>query len=269
MLKTRSHPLIAALMLIALAFSSVAQANDFATAMERGTLRIGVSLFTPWTLEDEAGALRGFEIDVGRQLATDMGLDAEFRVYAWDQIIEALLAGEIDLVAAGMAVTPARALRVEFSDPYSASGVTLLAHTANTQSVKQLVDLDQAEFTIATVGDTLGDSVAEQVFTTAERRVFATSADAEKALLAGEVDAYVVSAPEARFLVFEHPETLDIPIAEPLVVVQAAFAVAPGEQRLLNFVNAWITHQRASRWLDAAYDRWFATTAWKNGTPAQ
>jgi ABC-type amino acid transport substrate-binding protein len=142
--------------------------------------------------------------------------------------------------------------------------VTLLAHTANTESVSKLIDLDDEEFTIATVTDTLGDSVAGQVFENAQRRSYASSDEAEAALLAGDVDAYVVSSPEARFLAFDHPDTLDIPLAEPLLVVQAGFAVAPGEARLLNFLDAWITHQRASRWLEAVYERWFATTAWQN-----
>lgn len=252
----------AALLVVSLA--PAALADDLSTALERGTLRIGVSLFTPWTLRAEDGTLRGFEIDVGRQLAADMGLEPEFRVYEWDGVIDGLLAGEIDVIAAGMGITPARALRVAFSDPYSASGVTLLAHTANTESVSKLIDLDDEEFTIATVTDTLGDSVAGQVFENAQRRSYASSDEAEAALLAGEVDAYVVSSPEARFLAFDHPDTLDIPLAEPLLVVQAGFAVAPGEAHLLNFLDAWITHQRASRWLEAVYERWFATTAWQN-----
>jgi polar amino acid transport system substrate-binding protein len=254
------------LLLLAALFTPAALAGDLSTALERGTLRIGVSLFTPWTMRGENGELTGFEIDVGRQLAQDMGLEAEFSVHEWEQITDHLLAGEIDLIAAGMAITPERALKVEFSDPYAASGVTLLAHTANTESVSRLADLDQADYTIASVTDTLGDNVAEQVFTTAERRRFATSAAAEQALLAGDVDAYVVSAPEARFLAFEHPDTLDIPLGEPLIVVQAGFAVAPGEQRLLNFLDAWITHRRASRWLEAVHERWFATTSWMDRT---
>ncbi len=251
--------------LLALSLAPTLHADDFSTALERGTLRVGVSLFTPWTLRDPDGELRGFEIDVARQLAGDMGLEPEFQVYEWDRIINALLAGEIDVIAAGMGITPARALQIAFSDPYSASGVTLLVHTANTESVSRLVDLDRADYTVASVTDTLGDSVAGQVFEHAERRRFATSEEAEAALLAGDIDAYVVSSPEARFLAFDHPDTLDIPLGEPLLVVQAGFAVAPGEQRLLNFLDAWITHQRASRWLEAVYERWFATTAWKNG----
>jgi len=83
--------------LLALSLAPTLHADDFSTALERGTLRVGVSLFTPWTLRDPDGELRGFEIDVARQLAGDMGLEPEFQVYEWDRIINALLAGEIDV----------------------------------------------------------------------------------------------------------------------------------------------------------------------------
>ncbi len=39
--------------------------------IERGTLRIGVSLFVPWTMEDESGQLSGYEIDVSKKLAQE------------------------------------------------------------------------------------------------------------------------------------------------------------------------------------------------------
>ncbi|MEE8234530.1 MAG: transporter substrate-binding domain-containing protein, partial [Gammaproteobacteria bacterium] len=76
--------------------------------IERGTLRIGVSLFVPWTMEDESGHLSGYEIDVTKKLAQDMSVKPKFIVYKWEDIIPALRKGEIDIIAGGMAITPAR-----------------------------------------------------------------------------------------------------------------------------------------------------------------
>ena len=57
------------------------QADDLEDILERGTMRVGVSLFTPWTIQDEAGVLSGFEIDVANKLAQDIGVKPEYKIY--------------------------------------------------------------------------------------------------------------------------------------------------------------------------------------------
>ena len=98
--------------------------------IKNGTLKVGVSLFTPWTMQDASKQLSGFEIDVADKLAQDMGVKVKYSVYEWDLIIDALNKGEIDLIAGGMSITPARALKVNFIRPYADSGLSLIAHTA-------------------------------------------------------------------------------------------------------------------------------------------
>src|ERR1700761_9643884 len=43
-----------------------------------GKLRVGVAEIVPWAMHDEDGNLVGFEIDVARKLARDMGVKVEF-----------------------------------------------------------------------------------------------------------------------------------------------------------------------------------------------
>ncbi|MCG6904291.1 MAG: transporter substrate-binding domain-containing protein, partial [Rhodobacter sp.] len=54
------------------------------TIKKRGALKIGLSLFKPWSMRDLNGDLIGFELDVGRQLAEDMGVEVEFIPTSWD-----------------------------------------------------------------------------------------------------------------------------------------------------------------------------------------
>ena len=37
------------------------------TIKERGAIKIGLSIFTPWSMRDKNGELIGFELDVGKQ----------------------------------------------------------------------------------------------------------------------------------------------------------------------------------------------------------
>ena len=106
-----------ALSLFFLIFPGLADADVLDDILDRGTIRVGVAEFVPWTIRTKSGELIGFEIDVAKKIASDMGVKPEFTVYEWEKIIPALQRGEIDVIAGGMAITPSRALQVNFSRP--------------------------------------------------------------------------------------------------------------------------------------------------------
>ena len=48
------------------------------TIKKRGKLMVGMSTFVPWAMRNKQGELIGFEIDVAKKVAEDMGVDIEF-----------------------------------------------------------------------------------------------------------------------------------------------------------------------------------------------
>ncbi len=173
--------------------------------IERGTLRIGVSLFVPWTMKDESGHLSGYEIDVTKKLAQDMRVKPKFIVYKWEDIIPALRKGEIDIIAGGMAITPARALKINFSIPYADSGISLATNTKMTRDIKTLEELNQQNVIISVVSKTVSYELANRLFDKANIRAFNTVEEAAKAVLEGEAHAYVASSPQPEFLALKYP----------------------------------------------------------------
>ena len=127
--------------------NSTANAGTLDDILKRGTLKVGVSLFEPWTMKNGSGELYGFEIDVANKIAEDMGVKTEFSVYEWEDIISALVNGEIDIIAGGMAITPGRALKIDFSQPYASSGITMATNITMTQNISSLEDLDKPDTT--------------------------------------------------------------------------------------------------------------------------
>ena len=72
----------------------------------------------PWTFVTPQGAVQGIDIDIANAICGRMGMRCEVIATAWDGIIPGLLAKRYDAIIAGMAMTPARRERVEFSDVY-------------------------------------------------------------------------------------------------------------------------------------------------------
>jgi len=256
---------VSRLALALLFVSPLAGADALDDILERKTIRVGVAEFVPWTMRTESGELVGFEVDVGNKIAADMGVEAEFKVYEWDDIIAALDAGEIDVIAGGMAITPARALRVNFSRPIARSGVGLATNTRKTQKIQTLNELNDESITITTVADTLAESVAATLFDRANVNVFPEREPAEQAVIDGQAHAYLAGMPEVRFLVLKNPLKLDLPIAEPLLASSEGLAVRKGEQELLNFLDAWVTARTTDQWLATSHDYWFGTLDWMSG----
>ena len=250
------------LLLLAVLVSSLAQADALDDIIKRGTLRVGIAEFVPWAMPAKRGGYVGHDVDLGNKIAKDMDVRAEFNVYEWKDIIPALEAGEVDMIAGGIAITPQRALRITFTQPVALSGAGMATNTHMTRDVENLQQLNDPDIVIATVTDTFSEGVARSVFDKAEIHSHSNKDDAEKEILEGRAHAYISSLPAVQFLVMSNSDAVDLPLSEPIVGWAEALAVQKGEQELLNFLNAWITAHEADRWLDATREYWFESRDW-------
>jgi len=254
--------IIRCLLLLAMFVSPLAQADAMDDILKRGTLRVGIAEFVPWAMPGKRGGHVGYDVDLGVKIAKDMDVRAEFKVYEWKDIIAALEAGEVDMIAAGIVVTPQRALRVTFTEPVALSGAGMATNTHMTKDVENLQQLNDPDIVIATVTDTFSEGVARSIFDKAEIHSHGNKDDAEKEILEGRAHAYISSLPAVQFLVTNNSDAIDLPLSEPIVGWAEALAVQKGEQELLNFLNAWVTAHKADRWLDATREHWFESRDW-------
>lgn len=239
-----------------------ANADVLEDVLESGTIRVGVAEFTPWTMKSESGELIGSEIDSARKLAEDMGVSVEFKMMDWPDLIPAVQNGEIDVISSGMSITPARALRVNFTRPVSPAGIVLTTNTEMTKDIGSLTDLNSPDITIAVAKDTLSHSVAKMLFGNAKMTIVSTPAEAGQEVVAGRAHAFVSGRVNAQFLVLRHGDIVDIPLTDPLVGYSEAMAVRKGEQEMLNFLNSWIESRRADKWIETTRNYWFETMEW-------
>lgn len=237
--------------------------TTFESITKKGVLRVGVALFTPWVFKDKSGELIGFEIDVAKKLAKDMGVTPKLITYDWEQLIPALNGGEIDIIIAGMSITPHRALKVNFSMPYASAGISLATHLEGTKHIKSVQELNHRSIKIGVISETVSEELARRVFTRASIVVFQKSNDAEDAIVSGKIHAYLESEPIPRFIALDHPGQVDFPLSKPLLETQAGFAINKGAPDFLNFLNAWVISRKTDTWLQSTHDYWFKSLRWK------
>jgi polar amino acid transport system substrate-binding protein len=231
------------------------------TIKKRGVIKIGLSLFVPWSMRDLNGDLIGFELDVGRELAADMGVEVEFIPTSWDGIIPALVSGNFDVIISGMTVTPQRNLTVNFTQPYAFSGLTILANTAMTEGFT-LDDYNSEDVTFAARrGATPAVYIANK-FPKAKLLLFDEDGAATQEVLNGNAHATMASEPGPSADARRNPDTLNVPFNEAFDAGGEGFALRKSDPDGLAFFNSWIERKNHTGWLKTTHNYWFRGDAW-------
>lgn len=97
-----------------------------------GVIRIGYAVEAPYAFLKPGGEVSGEAPEVAKVIAAQLGVPRiEWRQMEFDALIPQLEAGRIDVIAAGMFVTPERARRVHFSKPTLRVRQGLLTRSGN------------------------------------------------------------------------------------------------------------------------------------------
>ncbi|MFT5004884.1 MAG: polar amino acid transport system substrate-binding protein [Paracoccaceae bacterium] len=231
------------------------------TIKERGVIKIGISLFKPWSMRDLDGELIGFEPDVGRELAKDMGVEVEFIPTSWDGIIPALVSGKFDVIISGMSITPQRNLTVAFSDPYAYSGMTILANKEMTEGFT-LEDYNRPEIVFAGRRGGTPAAVIASMFPNSTLLLFDEDGAATQELLNGNAHATMSSEPAPSAEARRYPDTLYVPFDETFEAGGESFAFRKGDPDAENFFNNWIGLKTRVGWLGERNAYWFKAEEW-------
>ena len=269
----RNHIVIAIMMITVLVLLVVREATAqtaplagesmLEQVMKRGTLRVGMSTFVPWAMQDKSGNFVGFEIDVASRLAKEIGVKTEFIPTKWSGIIPALLTGKFDIIIGGMGIRPERNLKVNFSIPYDHTGMSIVAHKKLAAGFKKIADFNRANVSIAARTGTTAAAAAQQWMPKAKLRLFDDESQAIQELLLGRVHAVVASAPLPAFQAIANPDKLFVPLPADFTREPIGFAIRKGDVDSLNFLDNWIRVVEAEGWLKERKHYWFGTKEWE------
>lgn len=232
--------------------------------IKRGNLRVGMSTFVPWAMKDKTGQLIGFEIDVARQLAKDMGVKIEFVPTKWAGIIPALLTGKFDVIIGGMSIRPDRNLKVNFTIPYDYAGQSIVANKKMAAGFNRIAHFNRSDVIIAArLGSTAADA-ANKFMPQAEKKFFDDEAQVIQEVINGRAHAAVASAPLPAFQAIKYPDQLFLPVKGTFTKEPIGFALRKGDFDTLNYFNNWIRVAEAKGWLAERKHYWFETKDWEN-----
>lgn len=99
-------------------FTASASDSDVAYIQGKGTLIVGITEFEPMDYKDDSGEWIGFDADMARIVAEQLGVEAQFVVIDWDNKIMELESKNIDVVWNGMTLTDEVTSAMECTNAY-------------------------------------------------------------------------------------------------------------------------------------------------------
>ena len=156
-----------------------------------GKLTIATSPDFPPFENLEGDEYVGFDIDLGKAIAEQLGLEAEFTTIQFDGIVPAIQAGgQADVGISGITVDPERAESVDFTDPYYIADQSVAVMKGGDITSDNAADALNAEgMIIAVQSGTTGETFAQENFPNATIQPYGNATDCFAAMQAGQANA--------------------------------------------------------------------------------
>ncbi len=247
--------LVLALMLLAV--SSCALADHLDDIRKSGKLVVGAEVsFAPFefymTGEDGKEYEAGFEMDLARQIAEDLGVELEIADQQFNGLITALQVGEVDLVISGMTATEERRNAVDFSDTYYVGEQPFVVREADVEKYKTYDDI-KGKMVGAQLG-TIQQTILETQFPECESLLLPKVPTLLMELLNGNIEGVICSRIVATSYmnIYDGLAFAEIPVDSNKNGVGVAVAKGDDNATLLAAVNATVERVVA----DGTYDAW-------------
>lgn len=165
------------------------------TSASAEAIKIGVAAepYPPFTSPDAAGNWVGWEIDFMNAICKQAALECVVTPTAWDGIIPALNAGQIDVIMSSMSITEERAKTIDFSNKYYNTPAMIMVGKDST------ITPDEAGLTGKILGvqvSTTHEAYSQAHFApvAAEVKTYQTQDEANQDLASGRVDAVMADS---------------------------------------------------------------------------
>lgn len=216
------------------------------------TIKVAVdATFPPFEYRKD-GKSQGFDIDMIEAIAKKENLKVEFTTVPFTGIVPALQAKSVDAAVAGMTIKKSRLEKVNFSNAYYKSGISIL--TKKDSSFKSLDDL-KSKLLATKKGTSSVDLLKSKGIAESNIKQFDNINDAYSALISGGADAVVFDSPVNQDYVNGHDNVhviQSIPTGE-----YYGIPVVKSNTKLLKKINDGLKAIKEDGQYEKLFDKYF------------
>lgn len=237
------------------------EASGLAAIKEKGQLIIGLDdTFAPMGFKDDKGEIVGFDIDLAKEVAKRIGVEAVFKPSEWSGIVFELKSKNIDVVWNGMTITEDRKKEIGFSNPYMNNNqiiVTLSGSTLNNKADLngKIVGLQLGSSSFSAVS---ADEISKSF---KEIKKYDTNVEALMDLEAGRIEAVVLDEIVARYYIAQKEKDTNKDLFKVLDgdfgTEEYGVGIRQEDKDLKDEIDRIIDEMKKDGSYDAIYEKWF------------
>lgn len=245
--------------LIVLGISLALAACGKEEAKTNKTLNVGMNIeFAPFEFIDKNDRnVKGFDVDIIKAIGKDLGYEVVFQDMNYDDLLNVLEKGNIDVVISAMPLTDEKAARANFTRPYYESGIIIATLDTN-KNIKNFTDLPGKRVAVV-AGSQSAVEIREQK--SVEVVEFSNIEDSFNALLSGKVDAVLNNKAIMDYYLNNNPKDNVIILPGIYKTEKYAIAVRKGNNELFKQIDNALQRIREKGVYNNIYDKWFGEKA--------
>lgn len=190
-----------------------ASADNTTSALQaiksKGKLVVGTSAdYSPYEFHkqiDGKDQIVGFDIEIAKQFAKDLGVELEIKDMAFDGLLVALQSDKVDMVFAGMTPTDERKKNVDFSDIYFTATHRFILRSGEETGISKMEDLKGKK--IGVQKGSIQEGIAKDNYDAEKIKSLDKVPDLVLDLKNNKVDAVLVESTVADLTVPKNPGT--------------------------------------------------------------
>lgn len=211
----------------------------------RGVLRMaGILNEDPYFNKDpRTGEWRGFAVEMGKDMANELGVKLEVVESSWANSILDVQSGKVD-VAFALTALPKRSLSVHFSAPTYYNSFVIISPKPEVGE-KSWAQLNDPAYTIAVDLGSSQDQIATAYLPKANILRFKTRDEAVIAVATGKADAIINTVFNAMVLTKKTSDIGKVYVPKPILSSPSVIGVNySADEVFKDFVSAWADYNR-------------------------
>ena len=247
----------AAVAAIGLTLASTASAQSALNEiLSGGVLKVGTTGdWNPMSVKDPAtNSYKGFDIDIMKELATDLGVEVEFVPTDWKTLVNGVVAGQYHITGSA-SISPARMKAAGFSESYISVEIFPFTTKDKASKFSGYDSINKPDVKVATTLGTTFEKFVREWFPDADIKVVEAPARGFQEVLAGRADVFITSNIEGSTLE-EKFDVVRVPETGPRSPSPIAMLLPQDDQVWINYVNNWVKLKKAKGFFDNTQSKW-------------
>lgn len=227
--------------------------------INEGKLTVGMNLqFKPQMYLDDNGEPAGYDVELLKMLAPDLGAELNIQNLDFNGLIPGLQSNQFDMVSVGLSPTPERQEVVDFTRGYVPYDQIVGVPADKASQITSKEDLNKKGTVITALQGGTAESLAKEEFPNATVKGFPDQNAAFLEVATGRADAVVVEGYLLAQFDKSNPGKLaKAELAEPLHVEYGSWAVPKGNEEFVKFLDNWLCEKQNDGTLAKIYEQVF------------